>query len=140
MESRDSGRNESAAAGRDHSCALRAALVGRLLCVRPHIRERFLTVILPASRPLDFPAGHEHMNRVPMANSLLAALPRKDCQRLLAGLEPVTLTFGEILYEPGKPIQHVYFPTDALVSLLTVVDGHMAIEIGLVGREGMLGI
>ena len=75
-----------------------------------------------------------------MANSLLAALPRKDCQRLLARLEPVTLTFGEVLYEPGKPIQHVYFPTDALVSLLTVVDGHMALEIGLVGREGMLGI
>ena len=75
-----------------------------------------------------------------MANSLLAALPRKDCQRLLAGLEPVKLTFGEILYEPGTPIQHVYFPTDALVSLLTVVDGHMALEIGLVGREGMLGI
>ena len=75
-----------------------------------------------------------------MANSLLAALPRKDCQRLLARLEPVTLTFGEILYEPGKPIRHVYFPTDALVSLLTVVDGHKALEIGLVGREGMLGI
>jgi CRP-like cAMP-binding protein len=80
------------------------------------------------------------MNRVPVADSLLAALPRKDCQRLLAGLEPVTLTFGEILYEPGKPIRQVYFPTDALVSLLTLVDGHMALEIGLVGRDGMLGI
>lgn len=75
-----------------------------------------------------------------IANSLLAALPRKDYQRLLARLEPVTLTFGEVLYRPGEPIQHVYFPTDSLVSLLTLVEGHQALEIGLVGREGMLGI
>ena len=75
-----------------------------------------------------------------IANSLLAALPRKDYQRLLARLEPVTLTFGEVLYRPGEPIRHVYFPTNSLVSLLTPVEGHMALEIGLVGREGMLGI
>jgi len=80
------------------------------------------------------------MNLVPVANHLLAALPRKDYQRLLTGLEPVTLTFGEVLYEPGKPIRHAYFPTNSLVSLLTLVEGHMALEIGLVGREGMLGI
>ena len=80
------------------------------------------------------------MNRDPVANSLLAALPRKEYQHLLNSLEPVTLAFGEILYEPGKPIRHVYFPCDSLVSLLTPVDGHMALEIGLVGREGMLGI
>jgi len=77
---------------------------------------------------------------VPIANSLLAALPDRDYRRLRARLEPVTLTFGEVLYRPGEPIQHVYFPTNALVSLLTPVEGHMALEIGLVGREGMLGI
>ena len=80
------------------------------------------------------------MNQVAAANSLLAALPHREYQHLLSHLEPVTLTFGEVLYEPGKPIQHVYFPTDSLVSLLTLVEGHMALEIGLVGREGMLGI
>jgi CRP-like cAMP-binding protein len=74
------------------------------------------------------------------ANSLLAALPRSHYQRLLPHLEPVTMTFGEVLYRPGEPIAHVYFPTDSLVSLLTLVEGHMALEIGLVGREGMLGI
>jgi len=78
-------------------------------------------------------------NRVPVANSLLAALPRKDYQRLLAGLEPVTLSFGKVLYEPGDPIRHVYFPTDSLVSLLTLADGHLALEVGMVGREGMVG-
>lgn len=80
------------------------------------------------------------MNSVPVANSLLAALPHQEYQRLLRSLEPVTLTFGEVLYQPGTPIRHVYFPTDSLVSLLTLVEGHMALEIGLVGREGMLGI
>lgn len=77
---------------------------------------------------------------MPIANSLLAALPDRDYQRLLVHLEPVTLTFGEVLYRPGDPIRHVYFPTNSLVSLLTLVEGHMALEIGLVGREGMLGI
>ncbi len=79
------------------------------------------------------------MNRVPVENSLLAALPRKDYQRLLIGCEPVTLTFGEIIYEPGKPIRPVYFPNDALVSLLTLADGHLALEVGMVGPEGMVG-
>jgi CRP-like cAMP-binding protein len=77
---------------------------------------------------------------VPNANALLSALPGKDYQRLHARLEPVTLTFGEVLYRPGEPIRHVYFPTNSLVSLLTLIEGHMALEIGLVGREGMLGI
>lgn len=80
------------------------------------------------------------MNRVPIANSLLAALPRREYQHLATSIEPVTLTFGEVLYEAEKPIRHVYFPSDSLVSLLTLVDKHMALEIGLVGREGMLGI
>jgi CRP-like cAMP-binding protein len=79
-------------------------------------------------------------NRVPIANSLLAALPASDYRRMLAGLEPMTLTYGQVLYKPGAAIHHVYFPNDALVSLLTIVEGHLALEVGLVGREGMLGI
>ena len=75
-----------------------------------------------------------------VANSLLAALPGKSYQRLLSGLEPVTLNFGDVLYETGKKIRHVYFPGNSLVSLLTVVDGRMALEVGMVGREGMVGI
>ena len=78
-------------------------------------------------------------SQAPIANNLLAALPRKEYQRLLAGLEPVTLTFGDILYEPEQPIRHVYFPTDSLVSLLTLADGHLALEVGMVGPEGMVG-
>jgi PAS domain S-box-containing protein len=88
------------------------------------------------------PPGLEHKvaKGDSVANSLLAALPPRDYQRVLAGLEPVTLTYGEVLYECGEPIQHVYFPSDCLVSLLTTVEGHRALEVGLVGREGMVGI
>ena len=77
---------------------------------------------------------------ITVANSLLAALPVKDRQSLLAHLESVTLSAGEVLYRPGEPIIHVYFPTDTLVSLLTLADGHQALEVGMVGREGMIGI
>ncbi len=73
-------------------------------------------------------------------NSLLAALPRKDYNIMIAGLEPVTLTLGEVLYEPGDTIQHIYFPSASLVSLLTLADGHLALEVGIVGRDGMVGI
>jgi CRP-like cAMP-binding protein len=73
-------------------------------------------------------------------NSLLAAIPRKEYQRLMPMLEPVPLPFGEVLYEPGDVIRHVYFPGVALVSLLTLVDDHLALEVGLVGREGMVGV
>ncbi len=74
------------------------------------------------------------------ANSLLAALPGKSYQRLLSGLEPVTLNFGDVLYEAGHKIRHVYFPANSLVSLLTLVDNRMALEVGMVGHEGMVGI
>lgn len=73
------------------------------------------------------------------ANGLLAALPRKDYQRLLAGLDLVPLTCGEVLYQPGERIRHVYFPNDALVALLVVMD-EKSQQVGLVGREGMVGV
>jgi PAS domain S-box-containing protein len=75
-----------------------------------------------------------------IANHLLAALPRKDYLGLLDGLQAVTLTYGMVLYEPAELVTHVFFPVDCLVSLLTTVEDHHAMEVGLVGREGMVGI
>ncbi len=72
-------------------------------------------------------------------NQLLAALPPREFARIAGGLEEVTLTYGQVLYEPGEPMHEVYFPSDCLVSLLTLVEGHRALEVGLVGREGMVG-
>lgn len=81
-----------------------------------------------------------HARSASIQNILLAALPVGESQRLLADLESVDLTLGEVLYEAGDTIRHVYFPGDSLVSLLTLADGHLALEVGLIGREGMVGI
>jgi CRP-like cAMP-binding protein len=83
-------------------------------------------------------AGTAERAQVP--NRILAALPRADYQRLSNKLEPVNLSFGEVLYEPGDQVRYVYFPCDSLVSLLTVIDGRLALEVGLIGREGMVGM
>ncbi|HYL89224.1 MAG TPA: Crp/Fnr family transcriptional regulator [Burkholderiales bacterium] len=72
-------------------------------------------------------------------NELLAALPRKAYDALAPALVPVTLAFGEVLYRPGEAIEQVYFPCESMVSLLLPVEHHIDIEVGLVGREGMVG-
>lgn len=74
------------------------------------------------------------------ANRVLASIPARDYQRLQAQLEPVDLKFGGVLYEPGKAIKYVYFPTDCLISLLTTVDKRRSLEVGMVGNEGMAGM
>lgn len=77
---------------------------------------------------------------LPAHNTLLAALPRAESLQLCKGMDRVDLIYGTILYEPGDTIRHVYFPNDSVVSLLTLVDQHQALEVGLVGREGMVGL
>ena len=73
-------------------------------------------------------------------NRLLSALLRGAYNHLATKLERVTLTLGTVLYQPDLPIEYVYFPEDAVVSLLAVmVDGDTC-EVGLIGKEGMLGI
>ncbi len=79
-------------------------------------------------------------SRLPVANKLLAALPRSEYDRLLPQLETITLTYGDILLEVGDVIEYVYFPSDSLVSLLTLVDSHHALEVGMVGNEGLVGV
>ncbi len=78
--------------------------------------------------------------RVPPANRLLAALPPKEYARLLPYLELVQLAFKEILHHPGRPLPHVHFPCSGVVSLLLEMPPGDSIEVGIVGREGMLGL
>jgi CRP-like cAMP-binding protein len=73
-------------------------------------------------------------------NHLIELLPRQDKARLLALCEPVQLVHSEVLCEPGDNTDHVYFPTDGFISLLTVAPGSPALEVGMVGREGMVGV
>lgn len=77
---------------------------------------------------------------VAAANRLLASLPSKDRQDLLALGEPVELLVGEILAKPGERIGHAYFPTQSSISLIAPINGRPGVEVGLVGNEGMLGI
>jgi CRP-like cAMP-binding protein len=74
------------------------------------------------------------------ANRLLASLPRKDRERFLAACEPVDLIFADIICQPGERLEHVYFPLDSTISLVTPIDGFAALEVGMIGNEGMLGI
>jgi CRP-like cAMP-binding protein len=76
----------------------------------------------------------------PKQNHLLAALPAADFARLESHLEPVPMLLGETLYEPGGQLQHAYFPTTAIVSLLYVMESGVSAEMAGVGNEGVLGI
>jgi CRP-like cAMP-binding protein len=76
----------------------------------------------------------------PRQNHLLAALPAAEFERLSPHLELVPLPLANLLYESGSRLQHVYFPTDCIVSLLYVMENGASAEIAVVGNEGILGI
>ena len=76
----------------------------------------------------------------PKQNQLLAALPAPELQRWVAHIEPVDLPLGQVLYEPGTTLSHVYFPSTAIVSLLYVMENGSSAEIAVVGNEGIVGI
>jgi CRP-like cAMP-binding protein len=73
-------------------------------------------------------------------NLLFARLPRVEIARMQSVGESVELHFGEVLCEPGLAARHVYFPTRAFVSLVNPVDGRSGLDVGIAGREGMVGV
>jgi hypothetical protein len=82
------------------------------------------------------------MERTPLhqRNQLLAALPDAEWKRWQGELELVDMPLGEALYESGVAMNHVYFPIDAIVSLLYVLEDGGSAEIAVVGNEGLVGI
>jgi len=76
----------------------------------------------------------------PKTNQLIAALPDAAWQRWLPDLESVDMPLGQVLYESGGVLTHVYFPTTAIVSLLYVMENGASAEIAVVGNEGIVGI
>ena len=82
----------------------------------------------------------KHTANDPKQNQLLAALPDAEWKRWLPILEWVKMPLGHVLYESGKTLSHVYFPTTAIVSLLYVMENGSSAEIAVVGNEGLVGV
>ena len=73
-------------------------------------------------------------------NHLIELLPNADRHRLLAACEPLQLLMAEALAKPDSMTRYVYFPVEGFASLVTLLNGKPVLEVGMVGREGMLGI
>lgn len=76
----------------------------------------------------------------PRQNQLLAVLPDAEWARWMPYLESVEMPLGKVLYESGSRVEHVYFPTTSIVSLLYVMEDGASAEIAVVGHEGIVGI
>lgn len=88
------------------------------------------------------PPENLHMGTTPdqSANSLLAAFPPPEWLRIAPLLEEVDLPLGLVLHESGGKLSHVYFPINAIVSMLYVLEDGSSAEIAVVGHEGVIGI
>jgi CRP-like cAMP-binding protein len=76
----------------------------------------------------------------PQQNHILDALPQPERDRLFPHLKLVALPLGEVLYESGDTLRHIYFPTDSIISLLYVLEDGASAEIAVVGNEGAIGV
>jgi CRP-like cAMP-binding protein len=76
----------------------------------------------------------------PQQNHILDALPQPERERLFPHLKLVELPLGEVLYESGDTLRHIYFPTDAIISLLYVLEDGASAEIAVVGNDGAIGV
>ena len=83
------------------------------------------------------PAPSRHS---PHQSHLLAALPAADYDRIESHLELMPMKLGDVLYESGDKLRHVYFPPTCIVSLLYVMEDGASAEIAVVGNEGILGL
>jgi CRP-like cAMP-binding protein len=81
-----------------------------------------------------------HGDHALQQNQLLAALSPAEQERLTPHLELISLSLGDVLYEPGDRLRHVYFPTDSIVSLLYVMEDGASAEIAAVGNDGIIGV
>jgi CRP-like cAMP-binding protein len=86
------------------------------------------------------PSGGTGSPLNPRANRFLAALDAEDFAVLEPDLESMILPRGTVLYEPGDPIRYTYFPHDAIISLVDVMEDGRLAEVALFGREGLFGL
>jgi len=86
------------------------------------------------------PVSKTDLKQAAWGNKILAALPAGEFDSLVPNLETVQLKLNEVLYLPGERIEHVYFLTSGIVSLLTILEDGTTIEVAVVGSEGMVGL
>jgi CRP-like cAMP-binding protein len=77
---------------------------------------------------------------IPFRNGILAGLLATEYKRLLPKLEHVTLKRGEIVYRADQEIKEVYFPEEAVVAMVDITDDRRTVEVGIIGREGIVGV
>ena len=75
-----------------------------------------------------------------LVNHLLSSLPEREQEEILSSVEAVSLSSGDILCQPESKIRYVYFPARAVVSLLSITEDGASVEVGMVGREGFVGV
>jgi CRP-like cAMP-binding protein len=114
------------------------AMVLCALAHQPQVSGPYLVNSRRALRSPSDAVTRSHLH--PKSNQLLAALPGDEWQRWLPQLEAVEMPLGQVLYESGTTLSHVYFPTTSIVSLLYVMENGSSAEIAVVGNEGIVGI
>jgi CRP-like cAMP-binding protein len=82
------------------------------------------------------PADRDELRR----NSILARIPPRELDSMLSSLRVVDIPLRKAVYEPGGPINDVYFPLSAIFSLVAVTAGKATIEVATIGHEGMVGL
>ena len=80
------------------------------------------------------------LTQATVRNRLLAALPSDDFRRLAGSLQPVNLELKQVLHAPGERVEVAYFPESGTVSMLAPLEGGELLEVGMIGREGMVGL
>jgi len=81
-----------------------------------------------------------HPDQSNVRNEILSALSARDFSRLSSYLQLVDLPLKQTLIVPDEPVRHVYFPDQGICSMLALLEGGGSVEVGMIGREGMIGI
>jgi CRP-like cAMP-binding protein len=115
------------------------------LSARDRWQFRITLLKLGAAAGVESECARHNMSSIaapqdPRQNHLLRVLPEVAFERVRAQLELVPMPLGHVLYESGRPLRHVYFPTTCIVSLLYVMADGASAEIAVVGNEGIVGI
>jgi CRP-like cAMP-binding protein len=113
----------------------------RLICTEAHTATRNATSLSPVR--IQTNTGERFRvptNQTPLCNDLLAALSATTRARIFPHLHLVPMALGQVLYESGDTLKHVYFPTNSIISLLYVMENGSSAEISVVGKEGLIGI